>query len=207
MTPEQDNGNRLLPSPPQGGSSSHPPSSRWRFWIPARVYSEERVVTGMWRKSPWRKGVQGAQRITVYGCDDQQRWWSLALTQGHPVTAERGRWEQSSCSAPSEQSWLQCKQPVNHSGEQCKTIYRPTVHGPPAVSKQRKSFDSFAFLATATHFRQTAKYSLPFDVLRFNCCYKSIVVNMNWPFDSLKTFSVKSKSNLHNVIPIKICTI
>ncbi|KAF3694231.1 hypothetical protein EXN66_Car009907 [Channa argus] len=33
----------------------------------------------------------GAQRIAVYGCDDQQSLESLALTQGQPVTAERER--------------------------------------------------------------------------------------------------------------------
>lgn len=33
----------------------------------------------------------GAQRIAVYGCDDQRSLQSLALTQQQPVTAERER--------------------------------------------------------------------------------------------------------------------
>lgn len=85
------------------------------------------------------------------------------------------------------------------------------MHGLAAVSKQRKSFDSFAFLATATHFRQSAssafKIFTPFDVLCFYRCYKSTVVNKNEPFRGSKTFVFKMKSNSYNSIPIKICNV
>lgn len=43
----------------------------------------------------------GAQRIAVYGGDDQRSLQSLALTQGQPVTAER-EGESSSCRTTSE---------------------------------------------------------------------------------------------------------